>query len=895
MAKDLTQEFCALRDTYIEKQFGRLNEMQRRAVFTTDGPLLILAGAGSGKTTVLVNRIANLIRFGSAHGSKQLPRPAAEEDVKALRNAIMTGTDVPFWLDGMLKQNAVRSWNVMAITFTNKAAGELKERLRRMLGGEEGDEVFASTFHSACVRILRRWAEEIGYPRSFTIYDTDDAQRVMKAVYKELNVDDKFLPVKAAINQMSRWKDQLVSPQQAVGTVKDTKGSLTARIYAAYEKKLKEAGAFDFDDLIYQTVQLLAEHPDVREYYQNKYRYLLVDEYQDTSVAQFRLVSLLTGPERNICVVGDDDQSIYRFRGATIENILNFEKLYPGTKTIRLEQNYRSTSNILNAANCVIQHNTERKGKTLWTDNGEGDKVQVYTAENEQDEASHIADVIGQHLKEGGHLADHAILYRMNAQSAPIESYFTRAGIPHKIVGGQRFNDRKEVKDIHSYMSIVANPRDDVRLRRIINEPARKIGNTTVEVIADLAAQEGVSMLEIIGHADQYAKLSRAVMPLLKFWQIYQRLQDSLETRTLDEFAADVIELTGYKAMLEADAAKGHEDAADRLQNLGQLVNNVKNYCDQHGEEATLEGYLEDIALISDIDSYNESADQVVLMTIHSAKGLEFPYVFLIGMEEGVFPSEMSKYSEADLEEERRLAYVGITRAKKELYISNSVSRMLYGRTQRNEPSRFLREIEPEYIEETRSPVLEQRAHMGGWGDRYSDTVPGGASGYSGPSGYGRSSYGGGYGSGYSNANRGSYLNRDYNAGESRGFGAAYAGRGSASGGYGGGFAGNSSRGTGYGSGYGSGYGFAKTSASTQRSSAKHIDFTGTPTAPKPVSAGAKHYEPGDVVEHKVFGRGRVVSVKAAAGDQIVEINFEKVGIKKTMANFAPLTKITED
>ena len=888
MAKDLTQEFCALRDTYIEKQFGRLNEMQRRAVFTTDGPLLILAGAGSGKTTVLVNRIANLIRFGSAHGSKQTPRPAAEEDVKALRSAIMTGTDAPFWLDGMLKQNAVRSWNVMAITFTNKAAGELKERLCRMLGGEEGDEVFASTFHSACVRILRRWAEEIGYPRSFTIYDTDDAQRVMKNVYKELNVDDKFLPVKAAINQMSRWKDQLVSPEQAVGTARDTKGSLTARIYAAYEKKLKEAGAFDFDDLIYQTVQLLAEHPDVREYYQNKYRYLLVDEYQDTSVAQFRLVSLLTGPERNICVVGDDDQSIYRFRGATIENILNFEKLYPGTKTIRLEQNYRSTSNILNAANCVIQHNTERKGKTLWTDNGEGDKVQVYTAENEQDEASHIADVIGQHLKEGGHLADHAILYRMNAQSAPIESYFTRAGIPHKIVGGQRFNDRKEVKDIHSYMSIVANPRDDVRLRRIINEPARKIGNTTVEVIADLAAQEGVSMLDIIGRADQYAKLSRAVMPLLKFWRIYQSLQESLETRTLDEFAADVIELTGYKAMLEADAAKGHEDAADRIQNLGQLVNNVKNYCDQHGEEATLEGYLEDIALISDIDSYNESADQVVLMTIHSAKGLEFPYVFLIGMEEGVFPSEMSKYSEADLEEERRLAYVGITRAKKELYISNSVSRMLYGRTQRNEPSRFLREIEPEYIEETRSPALEQRARMGGWGDRYSDTVPGGASGYSGPSGYGRSGYGG-YGSGYSSVNRGGYLNRDYNAGESRGFGAAYAGRGSASGGYG------SSRGTGYGAGYGTGYSSAKTNASTAGNSAKHISFTGAPAAPKPVSAGPKHYEPGDVVEHKVFGRGKVVSVKAAAGDQIVEINFEKVGIKKTMANFAPLTKITED
>ena len=891
MATNLQQEFCKLRDTYIEKQFGRLNEMQRAAVFTTSGPLLILAGAGSGKTTVLVNRIASLIRFGSAHGSSWTPREVTEDDVKALRTALMTGTDAPVWLDGMLRKDAVRSWNVMAITFTNKAAGELKERLRNMLGGEEGDEVFASTFHSACVRILRRWAEEIGYPRSFTIYDTDDSQRVMKTVYKELSVDDKFFPVKSAINQMSRWKDQLVSPAEALQTpAKDTKGALAARVYAAYEKKLKEAGAFDFDDLIYQTVQLLAEHKEVRDFYQNKYRYLLVDEYQDTSVAQFRLVSLLTGPEKNICVVGDDDQSIYRFRGATIENILNFERVYPGTKTIRLEQNYRSTSNILNAANCVIQHNTERKGKTLWTQNSEGDKVQVYTAENEQDEASHIADIIGQHLREGGHLADHAVLYRMNAQSAPLESYFTRAGIPHKIVGGQRFNDRKEVKDIHSYMSIVANPRDDVRLRRIINEPARKIGATTIDVIADLAGQEGVSMLEIIRHADQYAKLSRAIAPLYKFYQIYERLQDSLENKTLDEFASDVIEITGYKAMLEADAAKGHEDAADRLQNLGQLVNNVKNYCDQQGEEASLEGYLEDIALISDIDNYNESADQVVLMTIHSAKGLEFPYVFLIGMEEGVFPSEMSKYSEADLEEERRLAYVGITRAKKELYISNSVTRMLYGRTQRNEPSRFLREIEPEYLEETRSPVLEQRSRLGGWGSSYSDTVPGGASGYSGASGWGRgsSSYGS-YGGSTGYGNRSGYLNREYNAGESWGFGSGYAGRGSSSSGYGSSY-GSRSGSVGGSGGFGSGY----SRPATPETPAKQINFTGTPAA-KTNANTTKHYEPGDVVEHKVFGRGTVVAVKPAAGDQIVEIRFEKVGIKKTMANFAPLTKITEE
>ena len=918
MAASLQQEFCALRDTYIEKQFGRLNDMQRQAVFTTDGPLLILAGAGSGKTTVLVNRIANLIRFGSAHGSSWTPREVTEDDVKALKTAIMTGTDAPAWLDGMLRQNAVRSWNVMAITFTNKAAGELKERLRNMLGGEEGDEVFASTFHSACVRILRRWAESIGYPRSFTIYDTDDSQRVMKAVYKELSIDDKFFPIKSAINQMSRWKDQLVSPEEALRTpARDTKGAIAAKVYAAYEKKLREAGAFDFDDLIYQTVQLLAEHEDVREFYQNKYRYLLVDEYQDTSVAQFRLVSLLTGPEKNICVVGDDDQSIYRFRGATIENILNFERIFPGTKTIRLEQNYRSTSNILNAANCVIQHNTERKGKTLWTRNDEGDKVQVYTAENEQDEAMHIADVIGEHLKEGGHLADHAVLYRMNAQSAPIESYFTRAGIPHKIVGGQRFNDRKEVKDIHSYMSIVANARDDVRLRRIINEPARKIGNTTVDVIADLAAQQGISMLEVISHADAYAKLSRAIMPLLKFWQIYEKLQESLETRTLDEFAQDVIEVTGYKAMLEADAAKGHEDAADRLQNLGQLVNNVKNYCDQHGEEASLEGYLEDIALISDIDSYNESADQVVLMTIHSAKGLEFPYVFLIGMEEGVFPSEMSKYSEANLEEERRLAYVGITRAKKELYISNSVSRMLYGRTQRNEPSRFLREIEPEYIEETRSPALERRSSMG-WGSSYSDTVPGGASGYSGASGWGRnsSSFGGRTG-GYNSGGRSGYLNSEYNSGAHGGFGDRYSKKqnteykrtvstiaemealaddpdGYMSGKISGkdyeGYVRDRMAGRTT-SGFGENY---SQKSGTPLNDMKRVFFAGTP-APKSASTGPKHYEVGDIVEHKVFGRGRVLAVKAAAGDQIVEINFEKVGVKKTMANFAPLTKITEE
>ena len=869
MSELYTSEFCRLRDLYIERQFGRLNPMQRQAVFTTDGPLLILAGAGSGKTTVLVNRIANLIRFGSAHGSTWLPREATEADVAALRTAIMTETDPPFSLEPMLRRNAVRSWNVMAITFTNKAAAELKARLRGMLGEEQGDEVFASTFHSACVRILRRYAEEIGYPRSFTIYDTDDAQRVMKAVYKDLQVDDKFLPVKSALNQIGRLKDQLIGPAEAARAAGDTKAGLVARVYAAYEKRLKTAGAFDFDDLIFQTVLLLRDHDEVREYYQNKYRYLLVDEYQDTSVAQFQLVRLLTGPERNVCVVGDDDQSIYRFRGATIENILSFEHQFPGAKTIRLEQNYRSTSNILNAANCVIAHNENRKGKTLWTDNGEGARVQHYVAENEDDEASHIADVIAEHVRAGGRLSDHAVLYRMNAQSAPIENYFTRAGIPHKIVGGQRFNDRKEVKDIHSYMSIVANRADDVRLRRIINEPARKIGATTLDTMAQLAAEQGVPMLDICAHAAEYASLRRAAAPLMNFYALYEKLCDAAEHHPLDVFANEVIELTGYKRMLESQG----EEGADRLSNLGQLVSNVRSYADQRGADATLEGYLEEIALISDIDSYNADADQVVLMTIHSAKGLEFPYVFLAGMEEGIFPSEMSRYSEEDLEEERRLCYVGITRAKKQLYLSSSASRMLFGQTRRNEPSRFLAEIDPEYVEE--SPALARRASRG-WGDAYGagyrDTVPGGASGYSGASGWGRGS-----------SQRPAYLDRNYNAGErvNRPGRSGFASGGNASP--------NAGR---FGSGYGSTGSGHDRPAAPRPAAGQPIAF-GAQNAGKKTAA-APDYQPGDVVEHKIFGRGVVLRVTPASGDRILEIRFDKVGVKKTMAGFAPLTRLSE-
>lgn len=730
MATDLTQEFCALRDTYIEKQFGRLNDMQRQAVFTTDGPLLILAGAGSGKTTVLVNRIANLIRFGSAHGSKQTPRPATEDDIKALRNAIMTGTAAPSWLDGMLRQNAVRSWNVMAITFTNKAAGELKERLRRMLGGEEGDEVFASTFHSACVRILRRWAEEIGYPRSFTIYDTDDSQRVMKAVYKDLNVDDKFLPIKAAINQMSRWKDQLVSPEQALASpAKDTKGALTARIYAAYEKRLKEAGAFDFDDLIYQTVQLLAEHKDVRDFYQNKYRYLLVDEYQDTSVAQFRLVSLLTGPEKNICVVGDDDQSIYRFRGAEVKNILTFDKRYKGTRTIRLEQNYRSTQNILDAANAVIKNNVGRKGKTLWTDAGSGEKVTIKTVFNEQDEANFVVSGMMMDFNRGKNWRDNAVLYRMNAQSNALEYALKRNGIPYQVVGGMKFFDRAEVKDMLAYLALINNPADDLRLRRIINTPARGIGNASVERVQTLAAEQGVPMMTVLRAAGEYAALKTAAARLEKFAAMIDALHDAAGDTELADFYDLVCEQSGYLRALED---KGDMESRGRLENVQELKSNILAFLDGEPEDATLAGFLNEIALYTDLDS--ASTDNcVTLMTMHSAKGLEFPCVYVVGMEEGIFPGNRAVGDEEELEEERRLCYVAMTRAKEKLTLTNARQRMLFGRTTPNAPSRFLNEIPAENVNWLSKPSAEPRS-------RYDEDY---ADGYG---SFGRSS---GFGSGY--------------------------------------------------------------------------------------------------------------------------------------------------
>ena len=866
---DITKEYLALRDQYIESRFARLNPVQRQAVFATEGPLLILAGAGSGKTTVLVNRIANIIRFGSAHGSTELPRPVTEADLNDLRNAVAAGRDLPRET-AYLAVRTARPWNVLAITFTNKAAGELKERLRAMLGDTLGGDVNASTFHSACVRMLRRDAERIGFPKSFTIYDSDDQQRVIKQIYKDLMIDDKFLPVKSAIGQISSFKDKLLSAEDVAGEpFANTKAQLVSKIYTAYAGRLKAAGAMDFDDLIFHTVKLLQNDAEAREYYQNRFRYVVVDEYQDTSIAQFHLVRLLAGGTNNVCVVGDDDQSIYKFRGATIENILNFEKVFTGAKTIRLEQNYRSTANILNAANSVIKNNMGRKGKTLWTDHGDGEKVHHYTATNEQDEASHIADVIGEHLREGASLKDHAVLYRMNAQSNPIETYFARAGIPYRIVGGQRFFDRKEVKDINSYLAVIVNPRDDVRLRRIINEPARKIGMTTIEKIGELAASKGVPMMEIIAHVRDYPELQRAAAALERFYEMYRELCDLSVSEPLDQFVGDVIAKSGYEAMLKAMKEEGET----RRENLGQLVSSIKTYADQNGEDATLSGFLEEVALISDLDSYDNDADSVTMMTIHSAKGLEFPYVFVVGMEDGIFPGEMAKYNEEDMEEERRLCYVAITRAKKELYLSTSRTRMIFGQTRRNPPSAFLSEIDPGLLDETQSPELT--GYGGGFGagyGSYSTNVPGGRSGYSG-------------------ASRG-YLNSEYNAKPRGGFGGGYS-SGFASGGhespnsYGG-------RHQVQGTGFGSGYGRSRSAGNTAPAGAGTSTLAGAPSAAPQKKAAAASYAAGDIVEHRVFGRGKVLKATPIAGDCIVEIQFDRVGVKKTMANYAPLKKVEE-
>lgn len=639
----------------MNNQFSHLNEMQLEAVMTTDGPLLILAGAGSGKTTVLVNRVFNIIDTGKA-----------------------------------------RPWQVLAITFTNKAAGELKERLEKALGVEAND-IWASTFHSCCSRILRRFGERIGYTNHFTIYDVDDSRRVMKQCMKDLGIDEKFLSHKTILGDISRAKDSLISAQDYETEVgSDFRNRMIANAYIAYQNALKKADAMDFDDIIVNTVKLLKQEKDVLELYQNQFRYVLVDEYQDTNHAQYVLTSLLADAHKNICVVGDDDQSIYRFRGATIENILSFEHQYPNAKVIRLEQNYRSTQDILDCANAVIQNNSRRKGKNLWTSNGKVKKVAVKTCANEQAESQFIADTILENNAKGLKMGDHAVLYRMNAQSGSIERTFVKSGIPYRIIGGHRFYDRKEIKDVVSYLAVVNNLNDNVRLQRIVNLPRRGIGDTTIANGLEIANGLGQSLFQVFKEADKYEKLSRSARKLQEFTAMIEEFVSLNEEEiSLNDLFVKILDRIGYIEYLELDS----ETFEDRKENIQELSSILLKY-EEENPEGDLSSFLEEAALMSEIDNLDQGADTVVMMTIHSAKGLEFPIVFIPGMEDGIFPGNLSLVDQTELEEERRLAYVGITRAKKELYLLSAAQRMLYGQTNRNPQSRFIKEIPAEMLDD---------------------------------------------------------------------------------------------------------------------------------------------------------------------------------------------------
>ena len=682
-------DFIELRKQVIKKYFGRMNDKQFEAVTTVKGPLLILAGAGSGKTTVLVNRIANIIKFGDAYSSTFIPE-VTDEMIKSGEEYLNGVTD--FVPDNYFAVSPAKPWQILAITFTNKAASELKERIGLKLT-DGAEDIWAGTFHSVCGKILRRNAELIGHTSHFTVYDTDDQRRLMKQIMKSNNIDEKLVPHKSVLSAISHAKDKLISPaefMQSAGS--DFRKQTVARLYRIYQKRLKDADAMDFDDMIVKTVDLLQNNEDVLRYYTNKFRYVMVDEYQDTNYAQYALVSLLASGNNNLCVVGDDDQSIYRFRGATIENILNFEDEYRNAKTIRLEQNYRSTSNILNAANAVIKNNLGRKGKNLWTDKKGGEKINVFTADDERGEARFVADRILENVKDGAKFSDHAVLYRMNAQSNAMENVFARSGIAYKIVGGNKFYDRKEIKDVIAYLQLINNNSDDLRLRRVINEPKRGIGDTTVNNAAQIAAELGISLFDVFKNADEYAALSRAALKLKDFCRVIDELTKAAEEISISELFELMLDKTGYRAALELEG----DDGLERLENVKELETNIAQY-EEETEESSLSDFLEQIALISDIDSYEKSDDRVVLMTVHSAKGLEFDNVFLVGMEEGVFPGNQSVYAgPEEIEEERRLAYVAITRAKKRLTVTNSYTRMIFGTTNRNMPSRFLKEIPEE-------------------------------------------------------------------------------------------------------------------------------------------------------------------------------------------------------
>lgn len=701
----MTEAECiALKQQAFRKYFHSLNEQQQQAVFSVNGPVLVLAGAGSGKTTAIISRIVNMIYFGDGYAQADGYLP--EEDAVWLQ-AYIDGKepeDVER-LREILAIAPIRPWNILAITFTNKAAGEMRARLASTLGEELASSVHASTFHSACVQILRRSIERLGYGSDFAIYDADDSRKLMKSCLADCNVSEKQFPPRGIVQEISNAKDAMISPEEMWEDAgEDYRMQTVARLYAAYQRHLRESNALDFDDIIYLTVELFRRFPEELAKYQYRFPYVLVDEYQDTNHAQYQLISLLTHASGNLCVVGDDDQSIYRFRGATIENILGFEEEFPDCTVIRLEQNYRSTQNILDAANSVIANNTGRKSKHLWTNAGAGEKITWYRAADESDESAYVSDTILKQVKAGEKYSDHAILYRMNAQSNMLERALVHKGIPYRIYGGTRFYDRKEIKDILAYMSIVENPNDRVRFERIVNEPKRGIGNATLALLLQISQDLHLSPLGVLQNVEQYPALSKKKTALKKFAELWEALITAEREQPLEQFLDTILEKTGYHGMLESMG----EEGTFRLENIEELKTSILTYQNE-AEEASLGGFLEEISLYTDVDKYEPDQDTVILMTVHSAKGLEFRNVFLVGMEQGVFPGNRSLSTPQDLEEERRLAYVALTRAKEKLTLTTAASRMLFGMTMRNPPSQFLEEIDKSLLEEKTSRRQSKR------------------------------------------------------------------------------------------------------------------------------------------------------------------------------------------
>ena len=708
-AECMANDLIILKRNALERFFSRMNPQQKKAVFKINGPLLILAGAGSGKTTVLINRIANMIYFGDAYSCEDDMVNVTDDECGFLKDYAEGRSDDHSRLAEIVAHKTINPWNILAITFTNKAANELKDRLVEMLG-EKGSEVNASTFHSACVRILRRECSNLGYSSNFTIYDSDDSQRTVKAILKDLDISDKMFPPKVLLSEISRQKDSMVGAKEyEMSCGEDYRLLTVSKIYSEYQHRLKLANAMDFDDIIFNTVKLFEDFPEVLDHYQNLYKYIMVDEYQDTNTAQFRLVRLLAQKNNNICVVGDDDQSIYRFRGATIENILGFEEQFgcdPEKDVIRLEQNYRSTQNILTCANELIKNNASRKGKNLWTDLGEGEKVTVYKAADEKGEAKFIADYILDNVGKGGKYNDHAVLYRMNAQSNSIERALVQSGIPYKIFGGLKFYDRKEIKDVLAYLQVINNNADMLRLKRIINEPKRGIGDSTVALLEQISSDLGEDPITVMKNSADLAPIEKRSKQLISLAEMFTQLGEFAQDNSLSDLLDELLEVSGYGEYLRLQGDEG----VGRLENIAELKTTMAQY-EEEAESPSLSEFLEQISLFTDIDNLDQDQDYVALMTMHSAKGLEFPVVFVVGMEENIFPSSRSMDSEADIEEERRLAYVAMTRAKKKLILTRACERMLYGHTDRNRKSRFIKELPKELIDKQEQEGLAQAVY----------------------------------------------------------------------------------------------------------------------------------------------------------------------------------------